>query len=439
MGLWSDISASRQEMHDKIFYYALTLVSCTLLFSFSHPITTLFFRLSLVALLINWIASGNVKNLPAVKGNFALLAFVLFYLLHAVGLLYTANLDTGFFQLEKKVSFFLLPLVMATTPRLTISQVRNILKIFILSIIISSVICLVYAIYRNGLLEISGINWLYFSYNDLTEIIDIQPNYLAIYCSFAIFTVLYLSVRDWSGKSLLEKMSIIFLTTYLIMFLLLLAGRTQIAATILIAFMSIGYFFYKKNKLLKGIVVIIVLGIILTATSYQIPIVKERFFATFGIEQTLHWINQYGDSNTFLDVRFLKWQCSWNIIRDNWFLGIGTGDVQDALQIQYKLTHFDVAYTSQYNAHNQYLQTWLALGIIGLFSLLGCLVLPAFVAAKQKNYLFLSFIVLFSICCITESTFERQFGIVFYSFFCSLFLLNRLDRGDIANSTPRRS
>ena len=155
---------------------------------------------------------------------------------------------------------------------------------------------------------------------------------------------------------------------------------------------------------------------------YQIPVIKERFMLALGIEQKDVWINQYGDGKGVIqDVRPLKWKCAWNVIKENWFLGVGTGDGQEELQLQYKRINFDIAFNEEYNTHNQYLQTWLGLGLVGLLLLISCLIFPAISAFQRKNYLYMSFLMLFSICCITESMLCRQNGIVFYAFFNSIF------------------
>jgi O-antigen ligase len=108
-------------------------------------------------------------------------------------------------------------------------------------------------------------------------------------------------------------------------------------------------------------------------------------------------------------------------------IGVGPGDTQDELQKCYQLDedkNWALLYRPdfQYNAHSQYLQTFIDLGIVGLLLFLATLVVAAFIAIKHYDYLFLSFVVLFSFACLTESMLELNKGIVFFSFFISLFL-----------------
>ena len=55
------------------------------------------------------------------------------------------------------------------------------------------------------------------------------------------------------------------------------------------------------------------------------------------------------------------------VIKKNLFFGVGTGDVKDELIKGYKYYNFQAGFQKQYNCHNQYLQFFVAFGIIGFF------------------------------------------------------------------------
>jgi len=75
------------------------------------------------------------------------------------------------------------------------------------------------------------------------------------------------------------------------------------------------------------------------------------------------------------------------------------------------------AFKLELNAHNQYLQTMITLGIIGLIVLLLNLILPALYSMEQKHYLYLVFLILIGFNLLFESMLETQAGVVFYAFF----------------------
>jgi O-antigen ligase len=68
------------------------------------------------------------------------------------------------------------------------------------------------------------------------------------------------------------------------------------------------------------------------------------------------------------------------------------------------------------------LQETLAYGIIGLLAFIACLLVPLLLYYGDANkQLYVLFLLSFFIICLTESILEISKGIVFYSFFNSIF------------------
>ena len=87
----------------------------------------------------------------------------------------------------------------------------------------------------------------------------------------------------------------------------------------------------------------------------------------------------------------------------------------------------------QLNAHNQYTETALAIGIVGLAAMLWWLVMPLCVAWRRKAgfwpVMVLTFIVMF--CLLFESMLERQMGMQFVSLLYALMvLIMTVDQGE---------
>jgi O-antigen ligase len=295
------------------------------------------------------------------------------------------------------------------------------LKVFVVSTLVASLVCLGYAFHRNNYFETFWQPyWFYWSYYDLTEIIGVQPNYLAIFAGLSIIILFHFIMGSASRRA---KVVMYGMILYLAGFIILLSGRTAMLAMIMIVSAGYLWYFYKTGRLLRGLFVaggvVIVTGIVV----WQIPIMRERLLQTFDIKQQTEWINQMGDGQGSLgSIRLAKWQSSLNIIKHNWLIGVSPGDTQDKLHEQYVALNFTLGIEEHYNPHNQYLQTWVALGIIGLAVFLGTLIVPFRKALAQSDYLYIAFIVLFAISCTTESVLERQVGIIFYALLNAIFL-----------------
>ena len=74
------------------------------------------------------------------------------------------------------------------------------------------------------------------------------------------------------------------------------------------------------------------------------------------------------------------------------------------------------------NSHNQFLQVGVNLGLVGLSLFILTLFFPLFVALRQKNQLYIVFILLFVFSCLTISLLNSQNGTLFYAFFNSLMV-----------------
>ena len=76
-----------------------------------------------------------------------------------------------------------------------------------------------------------------------------------------------------------------------------------------------------------------------------------------------------GDAYNSVNLRVEKIKSAKEVIAQNWLWGVGIGDVQDVLNEEYKKRGFELGYKVNLDTHNQYLETWIGLGIFGLFLL----------------------------------------------------------------------
>ncbi len=130
----------------------------------------------------------------------------------------------------------------------------------------------------------------------------------------------------------------------------------------------------------------------------------------------------FDPSKSSITLRFEYAKTAFDIIKDNFWFGVGTGDVQDAFNKQYLKNECLLPPTSQLRAHNQYITFFLSFGVIGFIILFYCLLYPAIKLNGFKNYLFLILLLIALLSFINEDTLETQIGITFFSYFYSLFL-----------------
>lgn len=95
--------------------------------------------------------------------------------------------------------------------------------------------------------------------------------------------------------------------------------------------------------------------------------------------------------------------------------GYGVGDYRRCLVDQYNADDFSAGVSAEFNAHNQYVETALAVGAVGLLLFMAMLLLPLWAAWRRRSaalwlVTLLTFIVGFNL--LFESMLERQMGLL---------------------------
>lgn len=397
----------------KFFGFSLFLVAVTMPF---HILTN---SIAIILLSLAWLCEGQfIFKIKLLLQRPLIIIFITFYLLFLLGMLYTSNSEFGKFILEKKLSLIVLPLVIGTSISFNKKMKENVLTVFVFSCFVASLIC-----FGNGLYHyFSTQSCFYLLHEQLSSIISFHPPYFGMYLSFAILIILEHLRKNLFILTRTQKFFLALISFYFFCFIILLSARMALAFLLLFSTIAGTYFFYKQKKLLLWFLVFFSLsgfGIFMMSKSVFL---RERVTKLFTTDLSV--ID--GGKENGLTIRLVKWKCSIQGIIENPLSGTGTGDAVDYLVKCYEKKNFWGMYPQyRYNSHNQYLETTLTLGAPGLICFLLCILMPFISAWRKSQYLLLSFIALFSFCCLTESYLERQQGIVFFTFFISLLSFNK--------------
>ncbi len=119
------------------------------------------------------------------------------------------------------------------------------------------------------------------------------------------------------------------------------------------------------------------------------------------------------------------WKASIGIIKQHFWIGVGTGDIDRAFEKQYEEHQSYIAPEWRFRAHNQYLAIFVTFGVIGIVWFLFSLLFPALYDHKLHDYLYLVFFSILLLSMFYEDTLETQAGATFYAFLNSLLLFGR--------------
>ncbi|WP_452598275.1 O-antigen ligase family protein [Pontimicrobium sp. MEBiC01747] len=324
----------------------------------------------------------------------------LFYLVLLIGLIYSENISKSFNQLEKKLTFIILPIIFYTIRHYI--NTEKIIKYFSFGVLFSSLICDVIVVFKY--------KTIFTGYTTLLQSLDIDPTYFSMYCLFAM-TFFYETLLKTTNTKI--KIAYLSVFIYLAYFFLRVGSKIGLILIFVIIIYTLLKSFRKKTK--KTNYILFTILIMFALLSYFLPITYNRFYAPL-IDNKLDF---YQLRMKFFNERYYAWKCSLEALNIKYiWLGYGTGDDLGVLKECYE--SFKRTYTL--NSHNIYFSSLLKNGFLGLLSLL-FVIIQGFKTSKIQ-YIIFSLIIIFT--GFTESIFERQKGIIFFTFICTLILTELL-------------
>ncbi|MFD1551228.1 O-antigen ligase family protein [Putridiphycobacter roseus] len=358
-----------------------------------------------------WIISSIVliirfKRKPQFKWPIVLI--ITYYVLLIFGLFWTDNLKVGVFDLEVKMSLFLFPLVMAFF-QYRENEMKLILKAFYLGLTIGSLFLLGQAAWQYS--NTGSVNKFFYAY--LSPII--HPSYLSFYF---VIGLAFLLIVLYQGriKSSLNKKIAVALVCYFFVFNILILSKIGIVVATFIVLLFIILFAIQRKKI----------GIIIIGFSALIVVFFAAYHNSLYIQQRVVEFSKglSAKSGNFskgsTGIRIKIWNSSMALIQEKPIIGYGTGDVKSVLRDQYLVDGNLSAYDKQLNAHNQFLQTTIALGLLGLLLFLSIFIFGIGMGLKMHNYYLFSFLIISIVFMLPESILENQAGTIFFGLFLSL-------------------
>ncbi|MCF8228823.1 MAG: O-antigen ligase family protein [Bacteroidales bacterium] len=371
--------------------------------------------IALLELLFYLIKKPQWKHFESLKQESFrqnILAFSAFYLLYMLGLTYSANLDYGSFDMEVKFSLFIFPLVFSTMNKEVMSR-RNIMTIllfFIAGCLFSSLYSL-WNSYQEFLL--SGSKRVF--YYDEVSFFH-HPSYMAMYLDFAVASLIFFMIRKSDFGFRQWHLGIfIFLIIFFSVMVIMLSSKAGILSLMIIYFITIGHLMVIEKKLMQGLLLIMLVFVLFYVSLSFFSYSLNRIITSKDVMEETEQISKSTSEGT--GERILIWTYALEIIEKNIFVGVGTGDVKDKLLKKYEDNKIQAALEQELNAHNQYLQTFIALGLLGFVALMLMFILPLYLSIRKQSFLYLVFLLIVAFNLLVESMFEKQDGVVFYAFF----------------------
>lgn len=138
------------------------------------------------------------------------------------------------------------------------------------------------------------------------------------------------------------------------------------------------------------------------------------------------YMNDPSGSSFLQRIEYIK--ASIRIIKNNFWFGVGTGDLPVAFEKTYEEMNTALRPEFRWRSHNQYLSVFIAFGIFGFIWFLFILIYPLIKLKRHHQYFYSIFLALMLLSMLTEDTIESQDGVTLFAFFSALLLFAFTDK-----------
>jgi len=407
-----------------------------LLLAFFVPTSLFFTKLIMVLIIALWLFSGSLKTkLKKISKNQIALASILFFASHILGLLWTSNLDYGLKMISKMIEFLVfLPILLTTLDQ---EKKSSYITSFLAAIFIT--ICIV--------------NLSFFGFDQLNELIrsffserfDGRTPFNSTITQGLTFSLsLYLTIERFlkiigKEKNIQNNLKIVFLAFFILSLIVAVFNSTSRIGYILVALVIIFQllqFLRTKHAILSILVSFLLIFYFFYSDSSHF---KER--VNSAATEMIEYIQSGIYKNTSIGSRLYWAKNSLELIKENFFLGVGTGDFKDEHEKVHMNNH-ENSMSSHNNPHNMYLLVFANFGIVGLLIFLNIFKQMLQLAKKEKNRKYKRmgyfFILLYFVAMFNDSYLLGHYTqSLFFLFVSIIFSNNKNSTNECIDNYPK--
>jgi O-antigen ligase len=400
-------------------------IHCLCLLGFALPFEIR--TITILCILLSGIACFSVSNKEDLKARWKsnriyIFSFSSIFFINVVGIIHSENIDVALSRLETRVVYLLFPILIFLS-QITQENLRKIIASFSVGTILSSLYCLAYTTYDYFTRHDLPAN-IKFSYIELLKPLDLHPNFHAIYLSFTGLFLLHEMLFHKHTRAYQVGIGIFLFVSLILNYMV--QSRGPLLAGVALMMMMLIYYTYKRisvKSILLFLTFIFAIGIGFLNTQKSNSI--DRFTISTD-ELTKHFFD--ADTTFTIDKEAMStlfhvrsWYCAVGLLSDyHFFTGYGSGDEKDVLVSCYEDHEWSHMVESRYSAHNEYLSAFLRNGITEFFLIVALLLFPLYHALRQKQILWVCFILLWGAVFLISSL-NRASAIYTYALFNSLF------------------
>lgn len=384
------------------------------------PISKAVVSLAEAMLAVSWLIGFSnheirSRRVQTFKSTPYLWFFPVLFLMYPLGLLYTSDLKEGLSELNGKHYFFSLPVIVATL-KLSRDQLRWLFLIFA----ISNVFVAITVFY----IVATGNDYLHGS-THIPSAFEQRPR-ASLFLCFSIFILaeyVYSKYKELSNEAIT---TLVIFGGMLLAGLILMKGRIGQLGFVILTPLFLTYYLQKSRPKLWHWAMAASLTLVLGATMYlAFDTVRQPFDeAVNEFKESQLGYPTSEPSYSSIGQRIAFYEEYWPLFVENLWFGVGTGDLIVEGKPLFEDQRFKIPFQKP---HNQFFETAIQFGLVGLVLLLVVwyLTIRSFNPSFRKlGYMFS---ILLFVSMWSDSTLGTQGGISFFMVFTTLFLVRPND------------
>jgi O-antigen ligase len=351
--------------------------------------------------------------------------FILFFIWQLVGMLYSENHKGGWRNIELHISLIIFPLVLLLPGPFIMKRCGLLLKLFAISTFSFLVFCYWFAFSRSCSFQdghlifnpyLHDYTWLNYFYA-LEFAIFQHTSYLSMFTLLSIF----ISFDASFNKSLPIKYRIFWIAAGFVMIVSVYFLSSRAGILTLIVTVPVYSILKLRNHKYRSYLILLVgfVTIILMIVAFTNPRVNN--YLKWKDEKKVADVEVQND-------RLIIYSSAVELIKSNYLMGVGTGDIQGELNKIYFRKGYPHLAEVNTNSHNQYFETIIENGLAAIVILVLMFSVMFYIAFKEKNMLYLMFLLIVIISFLFETMLNRLAGVTFFSLFSFLLLLNESEK-----------
>jgi len=405
-------------------------------------VLTLFLPLIINSIFIVLLLLGSILYINKLKFRRLVLsdyAFLLFLTWLAFSYTWSINKQDTLNAIVRQASFFIFPLGFLVFQK---NYLNIVLKWFSYSMFFIAVVFILRSILRFSILKDTSVFFFHGDYNNDLGLVPKELN--AIYVSaFSCLAFIYFLIKEKKTKT------VCFIGVVLFVFILMLRANAILFSTTLIV--GIYFSFYSKTSNRMRLRNLILISFILISVLFYKSI-NTFFIHEFktntsegighdvisGLPSEKHRVTMYEAWNSktfspndfFPGTAFRVYQARlfFEFLKEEPIFWTGFGLNASYQKLEEKGIKYNIflgddkneGYQKK-NFHNQYIQVFAELGVIGFVLFLLILIINTKNAFQSKDFMHIAFAILMISLFLTESFLWRQRGVVFFTLFYCLF------------------